>query len=191
MAKFHWLTDAQAYVTKHDLKSQVAADIRAIFTVSSLDEAQRLLDAAVEKYSKSQSKLAAWMEENIPEGLDVLTLPAPMRRRLRTSNMAENITRQIRHRTRVAGLFPSESSLLRLVSAVLSESSEEVGDQKDIPQHRGYVGMTRFQISVAHSHTCPFVSSDLWHLVDQISDEFSRIVRFFFHSRCGPSVGIN
>ena len=72
-----------------------------------------------------QSKLAAWMEENIPEGLAVLSLPEPMRRRLRTSNMAENLNRQVRRRTRVAGLFPNESSLLRLVSAVLSEISEE------------------------------------------------------------------
>ena len=80
---------------------------------------------AVEKYSKTQSKLAAWMEANIPEGLAVLRLPEPMRRRLRTSNMAENLNRQIRRRTRAAGLFPSEASLLRLVSAVLSEISEE------------------------------------------------------------------
>jgi transposase-like protein len=48
-----------------------------------------------------------------------------MRRRLRTSNMAENLNRQTRRRTRVAGLFPGESSLLRLVSAILSEISEE------------------------------------------------------------------
>ena len=121
----HLQRDAQAHVTKHDLKSQVAADIRAIFNAPSPEEARRLLDAAVEKYSKSQSKLAAWMEGNIPEGLAVLALPEPMRRRLRTSNMAENFNRQIRRRTRVAGLFPSEPSLLRLVSAVLSEISEE------------------------------------------------------------------
>ena len=121
----HLQRNAQAYVTKQDLKGQAAADIRAVFNAPSLDEARRLLDAAVEKYSKSQSKLAAWMEENLPEGFAVFRLPEPMRRRLRTSNMAENLNRQIRRRTRVAGLFPCESSLLRLVSAVLSEISEE------------------------------------------------------------------
>lgn len=121
----HLQRNAQSYVTKHDLKAQVAADIRAIFNAPSLGEAKRLLDAAVEKYSKTQAKLAAWMEENIPEGFAVFRLPEPMRRRLRTSNMAENLNRQVRRRTRVAGLFPSEASLLRLVSAVLSEISEE------------------------------------------------------------------
>ncbi len=39
--------------------------------------------------------------------------------------MAENLNRQVRRRTRAAGLFPNEASLLRLVSAVLSETSEE------------------------------------------------------------------
>lgn len=121
----HLQRDAQAYVTKHELKPQVAADIRAIFNAPSLDEAKRLLAADVEKYSKTQSKLAAWMEDNIPDGLAVFSLPEPMRRRLRTSNMAENLNRQVRRRTRVAGLFPNEASLLRLVSAVLSEISEE------------------------------------------------------------------
>lgn len=121
----HLQRNAQAYVTKQDLKGQVAADIRAIFNAPSLEEARRLLDAAVEKYSKTQSKLAAWMEGNLPEGFAVFRLPEPMRRRLRTSNMAENLNRQIRRRTRVAGLFPNEPSLLRLVSAILSEISEE------------------------------------------------------------------
>ena len=103
----------------------MAADIRAVFNAPSPEEAQRLLDAAVEKYPKSRSELAAWMEANIPEGLAVLALPEPMLRRLRTGNMAENLNRQIRRRTCVAGLFPGEASLLRLVSAVLSEISEE------------------------------------------------------------------
>jgi len=121
----HLQRDAQAHITKHDLKSEVAADIRAVFNAPSPEEAKRLLAAAVEKYSKTQSKLAAWMEDNIPEGLAVFGLPEPMRRRLRTSNITENLNRQVRRRTRVAGLFPNEASLLRLVSAVLSEIGEE------------------------------------------------------------------
>jgi putative transposase len=121
----HHQRNAQSYVTKQGLKPQVAADIRAIFNAPSLEEAERLLAAAVEKYAGTQPRLAAWMEDNIPEGFAVFRLPEPMRRRLRTSNMAENLNRQVRRRTRAAGLFPNEASLLRLVSAVLSEISEE------------------------------------------------------------------
>ena len=46
------------------------------------------------------------------------------RKRLRTSNACENINGQIKKRTRVVGRFPSEESLLRLVSGVLIEISE-------------------------------------------------------------------
>ena len=37
----------------------------------------------------------------------------------------KNLNRQVRRRTAVAGLFPNEASLLRLVSAILMEISED------------------------------------------------------------------
>ena len=70
-------------------------------------------------------KLAAWMEENLPQGLTTFAFPAAHRRRLRTSNPLERVNLEIKRRTRVAGLFPNEASLLRLVSALLTETSEE------------------------------------------------------------------
>ena len=65
------------------------------------------------------------MEGNLIEGLTVFKLPEPFRRRLRTSNMCERINREIKRRTRVAGLFPNESSVLRLLTAILMETSDE------------------------------------------------------------------
>ena len=45
--------------------------------------------------------------------------------RLKSTNLVEWINKEILRRTRVATLFPNEESLLRLVSAVLVEISEE------------------------------------------------------------------
>jgi transposase-like protein len=58
-------------------------------------------------------------------GLTVFSFPEASRQRLRTSNMCETLNSQIKRSTRVVGLFPNESSLLRLVTGILIEISEE------------------------------------------------------------------
>jgi putative transposase len=65
------------------------------------------------------------LEENIPEGLTVFGLEPAHRRLLRTSNGLERVNREVERRTRVVGIFPNEASCLRLVSALLMETSEE------------------------------------------------------------------
>jgi hypothetical protein len=70
-------------------------------------------------------RLSQWLEENVAQGLSVFVLPAPQRRYLRTTNMLERVHKELKRRTRVATLFPNEASLLRLVSAVLAEVSQE------------------------------------------------------------------
>lgn len=67
------------------------------------------------------------MENNLPQGLAVFSLSEAHRQRMRTSNMVERLNKEIKRRTRVAGLFPNEDSLLRLVSGVDAELSDEWG----------------------------------------------------------------
>lgn len=123
--QFHLQQNAQAYVPTKELKQIVADDIRRIFDADDRVHADtRLLDF-VKTYEKSAPKLAAWAEENIPEGLSVFKFPKADRKRLRTSNMCETLNSQIKRRTRVVGLFPNEASLLRLVTGVLIEISDE------------------------------------------------------------------
>jgi transposase-like protein len=123
--QFHLQQNAQAYVPKTDQKAAVAEDIRRTFNSENLAQAEERLRQTVAKYRESAPKLAAWMEENLAEGFAVFALPEAVRRRLRTSNACENLNRQLRRRTAVAGLFPNEASLLRLVTALLMEISED------------------------------------------------------------------
>ena len=44
---------------------------------------------------------------------------------MRTTNSLERLNKEIKRRTRVATLFPNEKSLERLVTALLSEISDE------------------------------------------------------------------
>jgi transposase-like protein len=65
------------------------------------------------------------METAIPEGLTVYDFPEEHRCRVRTSNVLERVSQEIKHRIRVVRLFPNQASCLRLVMAVLMEISEE------------------------------------------------------------------
>lgn len=121
----HLQRNAVKYVPKVSMRSGVAEDIRDIFNAKDMDSAQQRLQSCVDKYSQSAPQLAEWMEENIPEGLAVFALPARHRKRMRTTNMLERLHEEIKRRTRVARLFPNEASLLRLVSAIEMEISED------------------------------------------------------------------
>lgn len=121
----HLQRNAQAYVPKVDMREPVAADIRTIFNADSLSLAEERLRVLGDKYAKSAPRLSEWMQTAIPEGLTVFNLPEHKRKRLRTSNMSETLNTQIKRRTKVAGLFPTTHSILRLVTAILMEISEE------------------------------------------------------------------
>ena len=123
--QFHLQQNAIHYVPKILMRPEASADLRNVFNAPDRAEANRLLDQAVKKYRSTAPDLAKWMESNVPDGLTVFELPRPHQRRLRTTNMLERLNQEIKRRTRVATLFPNEASLLRLVSAILNETSEE------------------------------------------------------------------
>lgn len=123
--QFHLQQNAQAYVPKKRMKKEVAEDIRAIFNTKNLNEAKRLLRLTIEKYEKSAPKLAEWMEVNLIEGLTVFELPGHHRKKLRTSNMAEKVNKEMKRRTKIVGIFPNNEACLRLISAMLIEFDEE------------------------------------------------------------------
>jgi transposase-like protein len=123
--QFHLQQNAQAYVPKLDQRSKVAAQIRSVLNSADRPAAEQRLKEVVKEHLKITPKLAQWMEENLPEGLTVFTLPAEHQRRMRTTNSLERVNQELKRRTRVAGIFPNEASLLRLISARLMEISEE------------------------------------------------------------------
>jgi len=123
--QFHLQQNAGAYVPKQAMRMEVAADIRSMFNAPDRKTAEAFLIAAIQKYAVSAPKLSAWLEENLAEGFAVFDFPLEHRRLIRTTNSLERINKEIRRRTRVVGVFPNEASCLRLVSALLMETSEE------------------------------------------------------------------
>jgi transposase-like protein len=123
--QFHLQQNATAYVPRQSMLTEVAADIRRIFNAPDRPTADAYLAQTVQKYAKSASRLADWLEKNIPEGLTVFAFPATHQRRLRTTNMMERLNREIHRRSCVVSIFPSESACLRLISALLVEQDDQ------------------------------------------------------------------
>src|SRR5512143_2642615 len=106
--------------------SASAPSCRASGTRLPCKAAQQELDRLVSAYRGKADRLADWLEQNVPEGLAVLTLPEPHRRRMRTANPIERaIQQEIKRRTSKVRVFPNRDALLRLVSAVLIEIDED------------------------------------------------------------------
>jgi|TARA_B110000967_G_C18841597_1_gene539653 putative transposase len=128
--QFHLQQNAQSYVPKLSMKKSVAKDIKDIFNAPNLNEAKRLLQLTVDKYRAKAPKLSDWMENNLIEGFNTFQFPEEHWIRLRTSNLAERINKEIKKRTRIVGIFPNCDSCLRLVTAMLVETDEDWSLQK-------------------------------------------------------------
>jgi transposase-like protein len=123
--QFHLQQNAQAYVPRLDQRAEVARAIRSVFDCPNRASAELRLKEVVGLHAQSAPKLAAWLEENLPQGFTVFGLPVAHQKRLRTTNALERVNQELKRRTRVARLFPNEAALLRLVTALLAETSEE------------------------------------------------------------------
>jgi putative transposase len=123
--QFHLQQNAGSYLPKVSMRAEVASDIRAMFNSPDRQMAEVFLQVAIKKYAVSAPRLSTWMENNLAEGFTVFDFPLEDRRTIRTTNSLERTNKEIKRRTRVIGVFPNETSCLRLISAILMEKSEE------------------------------------------------------------------
>ena len=120
--QFHLAQNAIHHAPNVSIRKRIGAELRAVWNAGSLAKAEAALAELVATYRDTAPNLAAWLEENVPEGLAAFALPEHHRRRMRTSNPMERAVQQeLKRRTCKVRVFPNEASLERLVSAVLVE----------------------------------------------------------------------
>ena len=122
----HLARNAIHHAPNAEIRKRIGRQLKTVWAVGDLARAETTLADLVAGYRDSAPKLARWLEENVPEGLAVFTLPEHHRKRLRTSNPIERpVQQELKRRTVKIRIFPSEDALLRLVSAVLVEIDEK------------------------------------------------------------------
>jgi len=123
--QFHLAQNAQHYAPNQPMKLVFGQVVRDIFNACSMDDADRKRQEALDKYESEYPEFVEFLDKAIPEGFTIFQLPRQFWKRLRTSNLIENLNLQIQRRIRVCCLFPNPDSALRLVTAVLAEIHED------------------------------------------------------------------
>lgn len=124
--QFHLAQNAIHHAPSLAIRKRIGGELRQVWNAPNLPVAEENLRQLVVSYRDKAAKLAQWLEDNVPEGLAVFTLPEHHRRRLRTSNPMERaIQQEIKRRTIKVRVFPNEASLERLVSAILVEIDDK------------------------------------------------------------------
>ena len=104
----------------------VAAMLRSIFVQPDKVSARRQLREVASKLEEIRcTRAAELLLEAEDEVLAYMDFPPEMWRQLHSTNPLERLNKEIRRRSNVVGIFPTEDSLIRLVGCLLMEQSEE------------------------------------------------------------------
>jgi putative transposase len=122
--RVHFARNLQGLVgSKH--RARLADDLRGVFAAPDAGQARAAARACAERWRRSHPAVAALLEEELEDCLACYEVPAAHRVRVRTTNGLERVNQQLKRRTRVVRIFPHRAALLRLVTALAMEQSEE------------------------------------------------------------------
>jgi putative transposase len=106
-------------------RAGMSDEVKSIFNSPDRYFARKRAEDVIEKYEDIYPKFVQKLEEGLEDALACLQFPASHRRKIRTTNNLERFNEEIRRRTRVIRIFPSEDACLRLISALCIEQNEE------------------------------------------------------------------
>jgi len=106
-------------------RGRLGEDLRGVFAAASAAQAQAAASALAAAWRASHPRVAERVEGEIEPCLACDAFPAAHRARIRTTNGLERLNQGLKRRTRVVRIFPNRASLLRLVTALAMEQSEE------------------------------------------------------------------
>ena len=109
----HLMRNAEYLVRKSD-RAAVLDMLKKVYRQTDALSAEDALNAVIEKYGKSYRKLVT-LFENRDDLFSLYAFPEQIRRCIYSTNVVENIHRQLKRKTKKKDQFPSEDSLERFV----------------------------------------------------------------------------
>lgn len=103
----------------------VSAAIGTVFVQESADAARVQWRSVAEQLSGIFPKLGALMDEAENDVLASMTFPRADWTQIFSTNPLERLNAEIKRRTNVVGVFPSDASIVRLVGDMMLEQNDE------------------------------------------------------------------
>lgn len=120
----HFMRNAMKKVSPKERRA-LADALKEVFGSKDMKEALKRANELAEEFRARKPKLAEWIEGGIGDCLRVFSFPKGHRTRLRTTNMVERLNKEIKRRTSVIEIFPSEQSAERIIGALLIDQDEK------------------------------------------------------------------
>jgi transposase-like protein len=136
----------------YKVMKELMRDLAAVFAGEDRRECLLRGEEMAVNWQARYPTVAAMLREGLEDCLTVLDFPAEHQRRLRSTNMLENLMKRLKARTRVVGVFPSRSSCDRLIGALLLEVHE-----KWSLEEKAYFNM---ELPASESHSQPLRTPD-------------------------------
>ncbi len=122
--RVHFLRNALALVPK-SAQQLVAATIRTVFVQPEPELARATWRHVAESFRSRYPRLAVLMDDAEDDVWADLAFPREHWRQIWSNNPLERLNREIKRRTDVVGIFPTDGAIVRLVGAVVAEQHDE------------------------------------------------------------------
>lgn len=122
--KVHFMRNIMAHVPHRD-KAKFGERLKQIWLQADKEDALKVAQTLVSEYEDRYTAAIDCLLEGLEDSLQFYSYPAVDKRRIASTNVLERINREIRRRSRVVGIFPSQESYIRLLTSYLIEYSED------------------------------------------------------------------
>lgn len=114
------------------------SELQEMFNCTTVEEARIRRDQIIADYQDVAESAMQCLDEGFESAMTIMTLPHNLRISFRTSNCIERLNRELKRRSNVIGIFPNESSLIRLMGMVLIELNDLCQRKKSLFSNENY-----------------------------------------------------
>ena len=127
--RVHFMRNVMAHAGKSG-RRVVSAFMSAAFAQDDAEAAKAQWRKVADQLRPKLPKLASLLDDAESDVLAYMTFPVTHRAKLHSTNPLERLNGEIKRRTEVVGIFPTEGAIVRLVGAILLEQNDEWAVQR-------------------------------------------------------------